>query len=166
MGDGAGGEVGGVSDLDQRFWTKVRRREDDACWLWIGCVRRTRGSPLYGRFHLSGKNGYAHRVAYEIAHGPVPEGLVVRHKCDNSLCCNPAHLEVGTQRENAMDCIERGRAHRARGSRHPRAVLTEATVKSIKVALALGTPRSELAKKHDVSFAAIAGIDKGGWAHV
>ncbi len=61
----------------------------------------------------------AHRIAYELASGPIPEGLILRHSCDNSLCCNPRHLTPGTFADNSRDCVERGRI--AHGEKHGRA---------------------------------------------
>jgi hypothetical protein len=61
------------------------------------------------RYGCYRKHDYAHRVAYELFYGPIPEGQVVRHKCDYGLCCNPAHLLVGTQADNLADMRSRGR---------------------------------------------------------
>ena len=69
----------------------------------------------YGSFSVDGKSCPAHRVAFELTHGPIPEGQVVRHKCDVPGCCNPAHLELGTSADNNRDRDERGRG--AKGGR-------------------------------------------------
>lgn len=66
------------------------------CHNWIGSVR-TRG---YGRTSVGGKSVYTHRLAYELARGPIPNGMVIDHLCRNRRCCNPDHLEVVTNREN------------------------------------------------------------------
>lgn len=66
------------------------------CWLWTGGAFSGR----YGRFSLGGKALLAHRVVYELHHGPVPEGLYVMHKCNNKLCCNPKHLTPGSGSRN------------------------------------------------------------------
>jgi hypothetical protein len=60
------------------------------------------------------KNGvlvYLHRFIFEEMHGPIPEGLIIRHKCDNGFCINPEHMELGTQKDNVHDMLKRGRAN-------------------------------------------------------
>lgn len=96
------------------FWTKVRAPSDFQCWEWQGRSNRAG----YGRF--VGK--MAHRFAYTFFNGPIPEGLIVRHRCDNPKCCNPAHLEVGTHQDNSDDKVKRGRA--SVGAKHGRTRLT------------------------------------------
>lgn len=89
-----------------RFWPKVARRSERECWLWQAGT--TRG---YGQFHLTEerKPVYAHRVAWVIAHGPIPENLAVLHHCDVPLCVNPSHLFLGTQQDNLTDARQKGR---------------------------------------------------------
>ncbi len=62
-----------------------------------------------GQVHIRYKNQYAHRVAYELATGPIPEGMVVCHRCDTPACINPDHLFVGTQQDNIADMHRKGR---------------------------------------------------------
>jgi hypothetical protein len=92
-----------------RFWRFVTPADSEECWIWSGS-KDPRG---YGT--LSAESGSspikAYRLAYEMRHGPIPDGLVVRHKCDNPSCVNPDHLEVGTQKDNVRDMVERGRAN-------------------------------------------------------
>lgn len=88
-----------------RFWSKVDK--SGSCWCWTA-YRKPTG---YGVFKYNGKLHRAHRFALEVTHGEIPEGLVVRHKCDNPSCCNPEHLEIGTQADNMRDRTERGRGY-------------------------------------------------------
>ena len=83
-----------------RFWDKVKKAGPDDCWEWQLGV----GSHGYGKF-TQGRQWEmtAHRFAYTITHGEIPKGQVVRHKCDNRRCCNPAHLELGKQGDNIRD---------------------------------------------------------------
>ena len=83
--------------LHERFWEKVDRRGPDECWEWTAS-RTHRG---YGRIRSEvGRHAHAHRVAYELLVGPIPEGLVIDHLCRNRGCVNPAHLEPVTAEEN------------------------------------------------------------------
>jgi hypothetical protein len=91
--------------VGERLWRRVRLTDPEGCWEWLGGT--TRG---YGLIY-DGVKRYvkAHRVAYEVAVGPIPDGLIVCHACDNRLCCNPDHLWIGTQRDNVWDAIRKGR---------------------------------------------------------
>jgi len=94
--------------------SRIEVRGEDECWPWRGGIFKKDG---YGRvsFKIEDKNTglNAHRVAYELHVGPVPEGLVVRHTCDNPICCNyKNHLIPGTVKDNKMDEISRGRHRR------------------------------------------------------
>lgn len=94
--------------LAERFWSKVERGEPEACWEWQG-ARKASG---YGNLSL-GPPDYvtdtAHRVAYELAYGPIPDGLIVCHTCDNPPCVNPKHLWLGTHSDNGLDMVAKGR---------------------------------------------------------
>ena len=87
--------------LAERFWPKVSRLGEDDCWEWLAS-RQPHG---YGQFAIGRQRGgmtTAHRVAYELMFGPIPEGLSIDHLCRNKGCVNPAHLEAVTQRVNVQ----------------------------------------------------------------
>ena len=94
------------------FWEKVNK--SDGCWEWTGALVGGK----YGRLCLTvdGKIQYllAHRVSYVLVNGDIPEhdsyhGMCVLHKCDNTVCVNPSHLTLGTQQENLVDMMNKGR---------------------------------------------------------
>lgn len=88
--------------LFERFWSKVDRSGGpDACWPWLACYD-PRPSKGYGRFSLRRRGLLAHRVAYELLVGPIPDGLTIDHLCRTPLCVNPAHLEPVTHRVNCL----------------------------------------------------------------
>lgn len=102
------------SKARHRFWSKVNQAGPDDCWEW----QASRNHSGYGSFGLGYTMRGAHRIAYAIANGgELPEGQLVRHKCDNPPCCNPAHLEIGTAKDNTNDMMERGR-HGTLGKTH------------------------------------------------
>lgn len=146
-----------------RFWSKVDRSGD--CWLWQA-VRKSTG---YGTFFLTEdgrqRTWRAHRLAWHLTHGPIPEGMIVRHGCDNPPCCNPAHLLLGTQLDNARD--RNGKQRQARGERAGRVRLTAALVIGIRAAANDGVPLGDLARTHGVHHATIWNIVKGrNWRHL
>jgi hypothetical protein len=104
-----------LTSFAERFWAKVKKTR--ACWNWTaGCFNHPRGGTSYGCFYLGSRTDGtrkmhpAHRVAYELSVGAVPPGMKVLHKCDNPRCVNPAHLFLGTQRQNVDDMVAKGRA--------------------------------------------------------
>lgn len=97
---------------EERFWAKVDRSEPAGCWPWLGAPNDSG----YGRLRIAGQLVRAHRLSYELAHGPIPDDLVVRHTCDNPSCVNPQHLIIGTVADNAADMVSRDR--QATGERH------------------------------------------------
>lgn len=83
----------------ERFWSRVSRGAVDACWLWTGSI----DPGGYGRHYLFGfRAGHvkAHRFAYELEVGPIPDGLTIDHLCRNRVCVNPSHMEPVTLAEN------------------------------------------------------------------
>jgi hypothetical protein len=121
--------TGTRASLEERLWRRVDIGDPEDCWPWQG-FRTSLGYGQIGVGPAECGTTATHRVAWEVIHGPIPEGLIIRHKCDNPPCCNPAHLEVGTAADNSRDKIERGRA--ARGSRLPHTRLSEEDVVYIR----------------------------------
>jgi hypothetical protein len=81
----------------ERFERKYIPEPNSGCWLWIGAI-----SSGYGHFNsgIKGQSVLAHRFAYELHKGPVPEGLELDHLCRTRSCCNPDHLEPVTRQKN------------------------------------------------------------------
>lgn len=103
-------------DLKAMLEDRYIKQDDDGCWNFMAALD---GSG-YGKLHI-GKRIYrqAHRISYEIHNGPIPNGMLVRHKCDNPRCVNPSHLEVGTSSQNVMDSVVRGGHAQARKTHCP-----------------------------------------------
>ena len=144
---------------------------DDApeggCWNW----RRTTNSDGYPMLKVAGKMVYAHRLAYELAVGQVPDELHVLHSCDNPRCINPAHLSPGTRSQNMKECSERGRARIPKpiklGEQNGAAKLTDVDVRSIRRLLHKGVTQQAIADRFAVTQRTISDIKLGKkWRHV
>ena len=162
-----------------RFWSKVDRSQGkDACWLWLA-GRDTCG---YGFFWFKGTH-HAQRIAWELTNGAIPDGMLVCHHCDNPGCVNPAHLWLGTQKDNMRDMLRKGRGNKASGERngrytHParsargersgRAKLTEEIVCESRRRYINGEINiSKLAREHGVNRDTMADAIKGKtWKHI
>jgi uncharacterized protein (DUF433 family) len=99
----------------ETFWSRVEKGGVDDCWPWAA----RRGPQGYGAFRIDGKDRRAHRVAYQLSRGPIPDGLLVRHTCDNPPCCNPNHLLLGTHADNVADRRERKRTYNLKKTHCP-----------------------------------------------
>lgn len=117
------------------FPEKYERIPFSGCWLWTGGVTWNG----YGRIRVNGQYRQAHRFSWESHVGAIPNGLYVCHRCDVPACVNPAHLFVGTAKDNAHDCIEKGRNAvldngDQRGEKNRNARLTIIQVRDIRTA--------------------------------
>lgn len=89
--------------IEKRFWSKVTVGEPDECWNWTAALNNMGYGVIGTGRRVEGTRGisYAHRLAWEFTHGTIQDGLLVLHRCDNSKCCNPSHLYLGTYTDRA-----------------------------------------------------------------
>ena len=125
----------------------------DECVEWQA-ARTPKG---YGVTFRDGKNRYIHREAWEITYGPIPEGVLVCHKCDNPACFNPTHLFLGTPADNSRDMARKGRS--TWGERNPMAKLTHEQAEEIRDS---DEPGVVLAERYGVSPPTITRVRKHG----
>lgn len=143
--------------LPVRFWARVRRSAD--CWEWQGAIDHKWG---YGQISVAGKMQLAHRIAYKLAYGSLPDDLLVCHKCDNPRCVRPDHLFLGTSTDNAHDKVRKGRQADHHGEKNPHAKLTSEQVQAIRTRFAQGGIRPiELARQYGVTNTTISMIVRG-----
>lgn len=143
--------------VHEKVMARVEVDEQTGCWVWQG------GCTFNGYARLrrgpDGKPVYCHRIMYEHHRGPVPEGFVVMHTCDNRRCVNPDHLQAGTQKENINDMHRKGRAKRS--------LLTASDVLEIRQMRSEGVKPHAIAEKFHVSAVTVYNILSGkAWAWV
>jgi hypothetical protein len=124
------------------------------CWIWTWSL----ASFGYGQMRAGGTNRRAHVVAYEAFRGPVPPGLIVRHRCDTPCCVNPDHLLVGTKQDNADDMVKRGRYG---PPRRTGAKLSPRQVDDLREAFGSGTPQWALADEYGLDSSQVSRIVNG-----
>jgi hypothetical protein len=125
---------------EDRFWRLTQPEPNSGCVLWLGAT----ASSGYGKAGYRKRTASAHRIAYEMRHGPVPEKLVVRHRCDTKLCVNPDHLVAGTHADNMADMDARGR-------RPLTTKLTQADLEEIRSMRASGAVLAAIAAKFGIT---------------
>lgn len=164
----AGGK--GHAPIQERLGRHFVKGPVDECWLW----KSTTNKHGYGLIAVGGKGEgqlLAHRVAWEIANGPIPKGTwVVMHTCDTPTCVNPAHLKLGTQSDNLLDMRAKRRGHDGfavdpiRGEAHHDARFTEDDVRAIRASSESSTVIAERYGVHRTSIIKIR--SRKTWKHV
>jgi hypothetical protein len=147
--------------LIDRFWEKIDKGGD--CWLWTGSLNGNG----YGQIkHGVGRPRLAHRIAWELAHGPIPPGVAVLHRCDNPACVRHGHLFLGTQLDNVADMLTKRR--QAHGRSFPHAKLSDSAARSIRERYAAGgTTHRALAAEFGVDRSQVSlAIGRQSWKHV
>lgn len=104
------------------------QHSENECWEW---QRSVWGNNGYGCAYFQGRHYSAHRLSFAAFVGEIPDHLIVRHSCDNPLCCNPAHLSLGTMKDNARDRDERGRSAPHDGENNGASKITESIARQI-----------------------------------
>lgn len=167
-------ELRGLS-LADRFWQHVDKAGPDECWPWTArCTDKGYGQfVLYPPDAPKKRTVAAHRLAYELTHGPLVNwGL---HGCNNPPCCNPAHIYDGTPSQNAVDSVVAGTSAvlrpdhpKARGERAGNAKLTDDAVRDIRRRYAAGgISQQQLADEYGVNQTKISAVvHRRTWRHV
>jgi hypothetical protein len=156
----------------RHFHTKWLPNRRTGCWLWVGYVERDGYGRLFDKTY-SGRVAQAHRYSYEKLVGPIPPGMRVLHDCEHlhrnpvgsRRCVNPAHLKLGTDRDNMADRDAKGR--QARGERNLGAGGAKLSERAVQEILESRWPARFLAGKYGVDTATIRRVRlRKGWTHV
>jgi hypothetical protein len=149
---------------EQRFWSKVDKRDEDECWNWQGAV----DGKGYGAFWSAEqrKQIIASRMSYVLENGTIPSGAIICHKCDNPKCVNPKHLYAGTHADNMKDKVDRNRQNAPRGERQGSAKLNREEIMEIRRMKNEGKTLAYIADKFSISFQHVSDIvhlRRWGW---
>jgi hypothetical protein len=151
-------------DDTERFWSYVDVNGEDECWEWRAYKNKTGG---YGMFTHNGITSFAHRFAYELTYGKLPDGFCALHKCDNRPCCNPKHLFKGTYRDNNADRQAKGRSVVLKGVQHPGATLSEFDVYCIRILYQSGIAVNIISNMYNKNYHTIWNVCKRrSWKHI
>jgi hypothetical protein len=155
----------------RRYWARhgtaqekllARIEPTPGCWLWPG----GKNSWGYGVITAEGRVQSAHRVSWEVHHGPIPAGMQVCHRCDVRDCVRPDHLFLGTAKDNVADMDAKGRRGRGwkavrRGEMHQAAKLSDAEAAAVREAVGLGESRRSVARRFGISHTYVGMLVRG-----
>ncbi len=141
--------------MQERFWCKVKIGAPTECWEWKAAVH----PDGYGWFtgNPTDRPRHAHRFAYQLSKGDIPDNLWVLHTCDNRICVNPNHLYLGNRRDNIKDCVDRNRT--CYGERNPRSKLTEKQVVEIRQLRRDGVKQATIASVFGIAQSCVSQIE-------
>lgn len=158
---------------EDRFWNYVFISKPGWCWFWRGACF----DDGYGCISITADNDgrcsrRAHRFSYELNIGPIPQGMLVCHLCDNPICVNPSHLWLGTPKDNSEDMVRKGRWNGNRtqrfGEDNPRSKLTDSDVLSIRRLYSEGKySQSQLGRMFGITQCMVGFIVRRvSWSHI
>jgi hypothetical protein len=145
-----------LEEAIENFMEKVSPEPMSGCWIWMGNCSKSG----YGKVKINQKDLRAHRAAWILFRGSIPDGLVLCHKCDIRPCVNPEHLFPGSLRDNTQDMIRKGRYSHRSCANHPDARLSLSQVGEIRQRYEKGNG-TILAKEFGVSSTSIYSIING-----
>lgn len=145
----------GLNSPVGRILADVSLIEETGCWE----LARRIAVDGYGQIKLDRKTVKTHRVIYSSLIGEIPDGFVVRHKCDNRKCNNPAHLEAGTYQDNSSDMVERDRQRK--GETHQTAKLSDADALEIVRLVEGGATHQTIAGRFGISSGYVSEVARG-----
>src|SRR5688572_1635068 len=151
-----------MDNIEKRFWSKVNKYAPNGCWEWTASTFVWNGYGQFSPFH--GKTVTAHRFSYELRFGKIPAGKLVCHKCDNRKCVNPAHLFLGTHKDNFLDAVKKGRQAFVSplcGQDNGNSKLTKTDVIEIRKLYEDGLSQEKIAKLRGISQSQVGNIVRG-----
>ena len=128
--------------------------DERGCWIWQG-ARNPKGYGILRTTTLGGgkRNVMTHRASFMVHRGPIPDGMLVLHECDNPSCVNPDHLRVGTANDNTQDMIAKGRAKLV-----TRAKVSPEQVREIRTMRERGMMTKDIGERFGVSGSTVTNI--------
>ena len=156
--------------LEEKFWEKVDKKDEDECWEWQASRNYKGYGIFYTTINKNKKKGHgAHRVAYMLHFrlNDLLSDIQVCHICDNPACCNPNHLWLGTNRDNQLDSMKKGRHKVPLGEDHGKSKLSNKDVLKIRKMRKKGYTFKFIAEKFNITSANVGYITKRKtWKHI
>lgn len=152
-----------LNEYDQHALERLcdKLEEVDGCYEYQGAITDNG----YGFIWYKGRNHYAHRIAWLIENGEIPQGMLVLHECDNRRCVRVKHLFLGTHQDNTSDMIAKGRQVIACGE--AKSAFKESTIRLIKQELKAGITQREIGRRYGMTRENVSAIARGlSWRHV